>query len=128
MTQEEVNSLLPSLQVHPFPKIYDFTISGSTLSTEENNDIFHRRAAYLICPKCQAKDNIYDLTDKTPFSFIQCEGNQPPEKEVTNMFGTRTQTVRCAGIVPPHFHVYCRCCDFQFFLSMPHVKGAAWEE
>ena len=106
---DEFNSVIPSHEVLPFPKIVYFT---------------SQRKAFVTCPICQALDNFYDVSRTRLFNCLYCEGNKPAEVTHTDGSGREhTHPVFCAGIIEKHFHVGCRVCGYMFFVGMPEVSN-----
>lgn len=109
---DEVNKLLPSLEIHPFPQILTSTVNSRII-----------RIAHVACPTCFAIDDFYNLRRERKFDIFSCMGNQPPTFEIFDVHGNKEErAVACAGVLEKHFHLHCLVCHTTFFLSMPEVK------
>lgn len=105
----DISSILPSMKVYPFPVIINLSKKA--------------REAYLECPSCKGIDDFYSTQKTAHYSAKYCEGRQPVEVECENpIIGKHTHNVPCAGILEPHFHVLCCCCQSVFYLSLPNFR------
>lgn len=121
MEHEDLSVILPDHTVYPFPEIVSFDENGHIIMSYSDEKPF-TRVAIVECPFCLAIGDFYEL--ETPmFAKFFCSGNQPAERECKSLFGgTHTHPVECAGILQPHMHVKCSCCQEEFFLSKPVIK------
>jgi hypothetical protein len=102
----DLNSILPSIEVRPFPKTYKSRFNGE-------------KRAPLNCPACNAAGDLYE-TKQNRFDLNYCRGNMPAEITHSSILGvSETHQVNCAGISHAHFHVSCGVCGFRFFLTLP---------
>jgi hypothetical protein len=112
------DDILSPTIVYPFPKI----INSPT-------DIVGRitkREAFLECPTCLGIDNFYNCKEDVHYKAGFCKGNQPAELEHFDHTGQKcSHPITCAGILEPHFHVQCACCEKIFLLALPGANSWA---
>jgi hypothetical protein len=123
MTKDyNLDSIIPSIKIHPFPSIENFTVNGTVIGPDETRRVNHR-IANLECPTCLALDDFYSREKTGKFESAYCGGNQPAEIEHIGLFRDKHKhPVTCAGVMVPHFHVGCECCGKQFLLAIPEKK------
>lgn len=124
MTQDyNLDSIIPSIKIHSFPPIENFTVSGMLIGPNDSNSRVNHRIANLECPTCFALDDFYSREKTGKFEAVFCPGNQPAEVEHVGLFGDKHKhAVVCAGVMVSHFHVSCACCGKQFLLAIPEKK------
>ena len=110
----DINSILPSIAVVPFPV---------------RQIRFMRAVALVQCPICAAKDDFYSRSTERKFESQYCRGSLEPEFECkASLLGSsHTHQNPCAGINEGHFHVQCQCCGYSFFLGLPS-EVTVWVE
>ncbi len=123
MPTDDITSFLPSIKLHSFPTIYNLSSSGLILPPDASSIIFSRKA-FLECPTCHGIDDFYSCEKNAHYKIVHCIGNQAPEHEhksrdILGNIHTERHAVACAGIVVPHFHVQCVCCEDIFFVALP---------
>jgi hypothetical protein len=117
-----LDSIIPSIKIHAFPKLIDRTDCGIVLDEISDSPV-HFRQALLECPTCLAIDDFYSREKTGKFEAVYCAGNQPAEVEHVGLFGDKHKhAVVCAGVTVAHFHVGCACCGKQFLLAIPDKK------
>lgn len=116
---EDIASLLPSIQLYPFPKILNYSTSGDIIPSGYAGLVVARKA-FLVCPMCKGVDDFYKCQKDAHYHAAFCPGNQAPEHEHSDIFGnSHKHQVNCAGITVSHFHIRCICCESVFFLTLP---------
>ena len=104
--RSEIRSIPVDTFLNPFPSIYDQGL--------------YTRKAPLICPRCKAKDDLYNTEKGAKFDSYYCPGDQPLEFTCTGLLGgEHTHSIVCAGVLEPHLHIKCEVCGSQFLLHMP---------
>lgn len=119
MPVDDINSIIPSIKLHPFPTILHYNFDGKIVIPDQNV-LTIKRTAYMECPICKGLDDFYSCERNAHYSAVHCPGNQPPEHEHQDILGNKHKhIVNCSGITQAHFHVKCNCCDQIFFVSLP---------
>ena len=122
-TDFDISAILPSIEVHPFPTIRNFSNSGLMLGPEDKTFIAYRMA-HFECPKCLNIGDLYTGGNpkNRPFTFFYCKGNMPAEVEHQTLLGTHKHQVICSAIIHAHLHVKCNCCDEIVFVNVPEKR------
>jgi hypothetical protein len=117
MTLNEVESILPSIHLYPFPNILTWDISNQMVSAKASAAF--KRTATLECPKCLCIDDLYSMADGFKFQCIWCAGGLEPTHESTHPLTGKTSihTCSCSVFTCAHFHIHCNVCQYKFFLS-----------
>lgn len=117
MDQEDVTAILPSIKVHPFPDIHNFSPNETYLENPKAS-IVGSRKAFLECPICLGIDDFYSIEEGFHYKATVCQGNKEPVIEC----GDHEHRIACAGINHKHFHIFCYCCQSVFFLEIPGAR------
>lgn len=106
MTDNDINSILPSTKLITFPAIYSQGVHG--------------RIAPTSCPTCFAKDDLYSSEKTSKFDMVLCNGDLPVEMDCG--IPGHKHVAQCAGILEKHFHVKCLICREIHLMKMPELS------